>query len=153
MMFPKRGEDMAEQSTEERITHLEHEVVALKQQLTQILTEHRSFDEIRADIKSLSRTVAELSAREEAHERYVRARFAIIENDLHSMDNELKEMRTGQQMVIARLDTVEEEQTKLVEMGVNHTKALNTLSETQQQLIAGQQQILEMLLGKSRRND
>jgi chromosome segregation ATPase len=140
---------MVEQSTEERITHLEHEVVALKQ----MLAEHRSFDEIRADIRSLRRTVTEFSEREQGHERYVQARFGVVDYDLKSINSELKETRTEQRLIIARLDTIEEEQTKLVEIGVNHTKGLNGLSETQQQLIAGQQQIIEMLLGKSRHND
>lgn len=144
---------MAEQSTEERISALEREVTELKQQLQYYLAERRTFDDLRTEIRSVSRAMVEFSTREEAHEHYVQARFAIIENDLHSMDNDLKEMRAEQRLVIARLDTVEEEQTKLVEMGVNHTKALNALSETQQQLIAGQQHILEFLMGKTRIND
>lgn len=123
---------MAEQSTEERFSALEREVADLKQQLTHMLAERRSFDDLRTEIKNVGRMVTEFSEREHGHERYVQARFGVVDYDLKGIDSDIKALQG------------------------DITEVKNDLKEVKlgtQNLAAGQQQIIEMLLGKPRRND
>lgn len=116
---------MAEQDTEQRVSALEREVAELKQKIEQMLAERQAPDDLRSEVKNVNKTVVEFSAREEAHENYVRARFGIVDYDLKSINADIKTLQSGQQ----------------------------ELRESVQALQAGQQQIIEMLMGKPRRND
>ncbi|MGH2505873.1 MAG: hypothetical protein ACRDHZ_00400 [Ktedonobacteraceae bacterium] len=108
---------------------------------------------------------------QEAHDIALLARIDSLSEDMRRIERVqirgFEETRAGHKYANAVLDTIEDEQTRLVEIAVNHTQAINTLlegqqahkeaikslQESQQQLLVGQQQIIEMLMGKPRRND
>ena len=143
-------EQNAEQTTEGRISALEREVVALKQQLTQMMAERRPLDDLRAEIARVSRDVATFSAREQAHEDYMRARLGVIEFDLGSINRDIAALQTGQQELQTGQQGLREE----LQSFQKETRAsLQDLRIGQQEIATGQRQILEFLLGKQKQND
>lgn len=125
-----------EQTTEERISALEREVIELRIQLKQLLAEKRPIDDLRAEIARVSRLVAEFSAREEVHEDYVHARLGVIEADLSGLASDVAELQTGQQ-----------------ELREEMRNGFQELRLAYQELAVGQHHILECLMGKSEMND
>jgi|GEM_PF-7048030 chromosome segregation ATPase len=128
-----------EQTTEERISALEREVIELKQ----LLAEKRPIDDLRAEIARVSRLVAEFSAREEAHEDYMHARLSVIEADLSSLASDVKKLQTD----------VKELQIGQQELREEMRNGFQDLHLAYQELAAGQHHILEFLMGKSKMND
>lgn len=125
-----------EQTTEERISALEREVIELRLQLKQLLAEKRPIDDLRAEIARVSRLVAEFSAREEAHEDYMHARLGVIEADLSGLASDVAEL-----------------QTDVKEIREEMRNGFQDLRLAYQELAAGQHHILEFLMGKSKMND
>lgn len=139
-----------EQTTEERISALEREVIELRLQLKQLLAEQRPTDDLRAEIARVSRLVAEFSAREEAHEDYMHARLGVIEADLRGLASDVealqadvKALQTGQQELREEMQELREEM----------RNGFQDLHLAYQELAAGQHHILEFLIGKSKMND
>lgn len=90
------------------------------------------------------------------------------QDELRASHEQLRaEVRAGHEYLTARLDAVEDDLTQVVEMGVKrreaidmllegqqaHTEAITSLQKGQQEVMAGLQQVIEMLMGKPRRND
>lgn len=123
---------MTQQSAEERISTLEHEVAELKQQLQRVLAERRTFDDLRSEIRSVGRTVTEFSLREAAHEEYVAERFNNVETDVSVLIDAAKQHKEA----IEQLHTGQQE-----------------LRTSVQALQVGQDQILAILTGRAKTND
>lgn len=123
-----QGNGMEQQSLEERVAFIESKIAEYEAERAQA----RESAELRADVRKVSKIVTQLSERTAAHERYVQARFGVVEYDLNSLDSNVKALQTGQQEI---------------------KDGMRELHSGQQEVAAGQQQILELLLGKTKRND
>lgn len=137
----------SEQNIEERVAFLENRVTELERQ--RAVQEDRDIallarvDNFIDDLRRVERVqmrgfdelrVGQNELREElrAHQEYTTARFDGVE---------------------ARLDNVETDVTVLIEAAKEHKAAIEDIHTQVQSLAAGQQQILEILMGGQRRND
>lgn len=125
-----------EQTTEERISALEREVIELRLQLKQLVAEQRPTDDLRAELARVRNLVVEFSAREEAHEDYVQTRLSIIDADIKALQADVKQL-----------------QTDVKEIREEMRSGFQELRLSYQELAAGQHHILEFLMGKSKMND
>lgn len=132
-----------EQTTEERISALEREVVELRLQLKQLLAEQRPAEDFRAELTRVRKLVVEFSEREEAHEDYMRARLGVVDFDLRSLDNDVKNLQTD----------VKEIRAEMQELRAEMHNGFQDLRLAQQELGTGMHHILEFLMGKSKMND
>lgn len=139
-----------EQTTEERISALEREVIELRLQLKQLLAEKRPIDDLRAEVARVSRLVTEFSTREEAHEDYMHARLGVIEADLSGLASDAAELQAD----VKEMQTdVKELQIGQQELREEMRNGFQDLRLAQQELGAGMHHILEFLMGKSKMND
>ena len=146
-----------EQTTEERISALEREVIELRLQLKQLLAEQRPTEDFRAELTRVRKLVVEFSEREEAHEDYMRARLGVVDFDLRSLDNDVKNLRTdvkNLQTDVKNLQTGQQEiHAEIQELREEMRNGFQDLRLAQQELGAGMHHILEFLIGKSKMND
>lgn len=139
-----------EQTTEERISALEREVIELRLQLKQLVAEQRPADDLRAELARVRNLVVEFSAREEAHEDYVQTRLSVIDADIKALQADVAELQTD----VKELKTdVKELQTDVKEIREEMRNGFQELRLSYQELAAGQHHILEFLMGKSKMND
>lgn len=132
-----------EQTTEERISALEREVIELRLQLKQLVAEQRPADDLRAELARVRNLVVEFSAREEAHEDYVQTRLSVIDADIKALQADVAELQTD----------VKELKTDVKEIREEMRNGFQELRLSYQELAAGQHHILEFLMGKSKMND
>lgn len=132
-----------EQTTEERISALEREVIELRLQLKQLVAEQRPADDLRAELARVRNLVVEFSAREEAHEDYVQTRLSVIDADIKALQADVAELQTD----------VKELKIDVKEIREEMRNGFQELRLSYQELAAGQHHILEFLMGKSKMND
>lgn len=132
-----------EQTTEERISALEREVIELRSQLKQLVAEQRPTDDLRAELARVRNLVVEFSAREEAHEDYVQTRLSVIDADIKALQADVAELQTD----------VKELKIDVKEIREEMRNGFQELRLSYQELAAGQHHILEFLMGKSKMND
>lgn len=125
-----------EQTTEERISALEREVIELRLQLKQLVAEQRPTDDLRAELARVRNLVVEFSAREEAHEDYVQTRLSIIDADIKALQADVKQL-----------------QTDVKEIREEMRSGFQELRLAYQELAAGQHHIIEFLMGKAKMSD
>jgi hypothetical protein len=132
----KEMEPMPEPTIQELVARLETRVAELERQRR--IQEDRDIsllarvDDFTDDLRRIERIQLRGFEEQRAHQEYVTERFEHVE---------------------ARLDTVEDHLTKLIEAAVIQKEAIEALYVGQQSLIAGQEQILLILAGKPKTND